>query len=96
MPFIRILVTGEETGFNALVAALEGVEGVDRVEEVNDMMPHLDDDDSSSAGLSDDLAGTDVHALEVQADKSNREDVLAQAERTAAEYGLVLEYVDDF
>jgi hypothetical protein len=36
------------------------------VEEVADLMPHADDDDSSSAGLPDDQ-GPGVHELEVEA-----------------------------
>ncbi|WP_334177936.1 hypothetical protein [Pseudoxanthomonas sp.] len=96
MTMIRLRATGPGTGFDALMAALEGVDGVERVEELADLMPHMDDDDSSSAGLPDDIGASDVHALEVEVASPYADTVGATADDVGARYGLVLEYVDDF
>ncbi|CAN7287618.1 hypothetical protein LJR168_001426 [Pseudoxanthomonas sp. LjRoot168] len=96
MTIIRLRATGPRTGFDALLAALHGVDGVERVEELADLMPHMDDDDSSSAGLSDDMPGDDVHAVEVEATSSHADRVRATADDIGEQYGLVLEYVDEF
>ena len=54
MPIVRLRVTGNEYAVSDLMHALEAIEGIERIEEVADLMPHMDDDDSSSAGLPDD------------------------------------------
>ena len=95
MTMIRLRATGTRTGFDALVAALHGVDGVERVEELADLMPHMDDEDSSSAGLTDDRGG-DLHALEVEAAAPYADTVRETADDIAARYGLVLEFVDEF
>lgn len=95
MSVLRLRLTGTRTGFDALVAAVHGMEGVERAEELADLMPHMDDDDSSSAGLTDDMAG-DVHALEIEVVSPHADAVRDKADDIAARYGLVLEYVDDF
>jgi hypothetical protein len=96
MTTIRFRATGPQTGFDALMAALEGVDGVERVEELADLMPHMDDDDSSSAGLPDDIGASDVHDVEVEVASPYAETVTATVDDVAARYGLVIEYVDDF
>ncbi len=96
MTTIRLRATGPATGFDALMAALEGVDGVERVEELADLMPHMDDDDSSSAGLPDDIGASDVHDVEVEVASPYADTVRATADDVGARYGLVLEYVDDF
>jgi hypothetical protein len=96
MTTIRLRATGPQTGFDALMAALEGVDGVERLEELADLMPHMDDDDSSSAGLPDDIGASDVHDVEVEVASPYAESVTATADGIAAQYGLVIEYVDDF
>ena len=96
MTTIRLRATGPRSGFDALMAALEGVDGVERSEELADLMPHMDDDDSSSAGLPDDIGASDVHAVEVEVASRYADTVRATANDIGARYGLVLEYVDDF
>ena len=95
MTMIRLRATGTRTGFDALVADLHGLEGVERAEELVDLMPHMDDDDSSSAGLMDDRGG-DVRALEVEVVSAYADSVREAADDIAGQYGLVIEYVDDF
>ena len=93
MPTVRLRVTGNEYATTELMNALESVEGVERIEEVADLMPHMDDDDSSSAGLPDD-ASPGLHDIEVEA--PNEEAVRRihlVVERVAGSTGSVI--VDD-
>ncbi len=66
MPVMRMRVTGAEHQARAIGNLLSSIDGIEHVEEVADLMPHADDDDSSSAGLPDDQ-GPGVHELEVEA-----------------------------
>ena len=95
MTMIRLRATGPRTGFDALLADLHGMEGVERAEELADLMPPMDDEDSSSAGLMDDRGG-DVRALEIEVLSPHADRVREAAADIAGQYGLVLEFVDDF
>lgn len=66
MPMLRLRVTGSEDAVRAISNLLQSLDGIVHVEDVADLMPHMDDADSSSAGLSD-LSGPDNHALEIEA-----------------------------
>ena len=66
MPLLRLRITGSEDTARAIGNLLSSLEGVDHIEEIADLMPHMDDPDSSSAGLPDDR-GPGVHELEVEA-----------------------------
>jgi hypothetical protein len=59
-------VTGGEDDVRAMMNLLQSLEGIEHVEEVGDLMPHMDDADSSSAGLSD-ISGPDAHEIEIEA-----------------------------
>lgn len=96
MSLIRLRATGTRTSFEMLVTALHGLEGVQNVEEVADLMPHMDDDDSSSAGLVDDAGGSGLHALEIEVNPPYADTVRAVSDEIAERQGLVLEYVEDF
>jgi hypothetical protein len=50
---MRLRVTGSEDDARAIINLLQSLDGIEHVEEVADLMPHMDDADSSSAGLSD-------------------------------------------
>ena len=96
MPTVHIRFTGAERQLGALIHALESIEGIEHVEEVADLMPHMDDDDSSSAGLSD-LAGPTVHDIEVGA--PNEEGVRRvhdTAEQVARQLDAVVEFLEEF
>jgi hypothetical protein len=96
MPTVHIRLTGSESSVGAMIHALESIEGIEHVEEVADLMPHLDDDDSSSAGLSD-LAGPTVHDIEVLApnDEGVRR-VHDTAEDMARQLDAIVEFVVEF
>ena len=67
MPLLRMRVTGSEDAVRAIGNLLVSIDGIEHVEEVADLMPHMDDADSSSAGLSELHGGGDVHELEIEA-----------------------------
>ncbi len=66
MPQLRIRITGGEDDARAIGNLLTSVRGIEHVEEISDLMPRMDDPDSSSAGLPGDR-GPGVHVLEVEA-----------------------------
>ena len=99
MPTLRLRVTGSDDDARAIMNLLQSLDGIEHVEEVADLMPHMDDDDSSSAGLvadgNDD--GPDVHDIEVQApnDEGVRR-VHRVAESAAMDAGAVAEFLDEW
>lgn len=96
MTTVRIRVIGSETDTNSLIAELHGLDGVEHIEEVADLMEHMDDADSSSAGLTDDI-GPGVHAIEVEVrDHVRAETIRRLAADFAQELDASLEFVDDF
>ncbi len=94
MPLLHLRITGTEDDVRLLTDLLNDVDGIERIEEIADLMPHMDDEDSSSAGLSDDI-GPGIHELEVEvphaAMVARLRDII---EATSDRYGLVLE-IDD-
>ena len=48
MPTLRMRVTGSEDDTRAMMNLLQNLDGIEHVEEVGDLMPHMDDADSSS------------------------------------------------
>ena len=95
MPMMRIRLTGSEADVRAISNLLQSLEGIEHVEEISDLMPHMDDADSSSAGLSD-VDGPDMHMLEVDAphDATARK-VREAVEALAFDLDVVAEFVDD-
>jgi hypothetical protein len=77
---MRMRVTASEDNTRAIINLLQSLEGIEHVEEIQDLMPHMDDDDSSSAGLIDDQ-GPGFHVLEIEAPN----DATARKVREAAE-----------
>ncbi|MDO5610129.1 MAG: hypothetical protein Q4G62_05040 [Pseudomonadota bacterium] len=64
MPLLRIRITGSADDVRTISNLLQSLDGIEHVEEVADLMSHMDDADSSSAGLSD-LSGPDAHEIEI-------------------------------
>jgi hypothetical protein len=95
MPQLRIRITGSDDDLRAVADLLQSVEGIEHVEEVADLMPRMDDEDSSSAGLSDDI-GPGTHELEVDAPNDYTANRVREAvEELAFRLGLVVEFVED-
>ncbi len=95
MPMMRIRLTGSEADVRAISNLLQSLDGIEHVEEIADLMPHMDDADSSSAGLSD-VEGPDLHVLEVDApNDSTARKVREAVEALAFDLDMVAEFVDD-
>ncbi|WP_203323274.1 hypothetical protein [Pseudoxanthomonas beigongshangi] len=97
MPLLKIRLTGSEADVATVMSVVHGVDGVERVEEVADLMPHMDDEDSSSAGLVDDQGAGDVHAIEIEVPGPHTGDeVRVLIIRSAESLGMAVEFVDEF
>ena len=95
MPQLRIRITGSDDDLRAVADLLQSVEGIEHVEEVADLMPRMDDEDSSSAGLSDDI-GPGTHELEIDAPNDYTAGRVREAvEELAIRLGLVVEFETD-
>lgn len=92
---LRLQITGSDDVADELINQLAAIAGVDHVEEIGDLMPHGDGDDSSSAGLPDDASPgfhqIEVHAPTLQAQERIREVV----EAVARERGAIIEFDAD-
>ena len=96
MSMVRIRLTGTDDAASSLISLLHGIDGVERAEEIAELMPHMDDEDSSSAGLPDDI-GPGIHSIEV----ATSDDEVARKVRNAIgdvadELQASVEYVDEF
>ena len=92
---MTVRITGNADDALAVSDLLHGLEGIEHVEETDDLMPHMDDEDSSSAGLSDDI-GPGIHELEVEiGNAATAQKARRAVELLARERGLVIEYEHD-
>ena len=95
MPMLRMRVTGNDDTTRAIINLLQSLDGIEHVEEVEDLMPHLDDDDSSSAGLVDDQ-GPGFHVLEIDApNDATARRVREAAEALAFDLDAMVEFVEE-
>lgn len=78
MPMLRIRLTGSDDTARAVMNLLQSVEGIEHVEEIGDLMPHMDDADSSSAGLHD-VDGPRMHEIEIEVGNPSTERKLREA-----------------
>lgn len=96
MIILRCRISGTHQTLERIVDCLEGIEQVDRVEEVADLLPRMNDEDSSSAGLAENSVG-DAYALEIRVDNADDADLVRRlTEVEAREAGAALEFVDRF
>jgi hypothetical protein len=95
MPTLRMRITGSEDDARAISNLLLSLDGIEHVEEVDDLMPHLDDEDSSSAGLSDD-EGPGTHEIEVEAgNEATAQKVRDAVQELALELDVFVEFEQD-
>ena len=95
MPTLRMRLTGSEDDTRAMINLLQSLEGIEHVEEVADLMPHLDDADSSSAGLSD-IRGPDAHEIEIDApNDSTARKVREAVEALAFDLDALVEFEEE-
>ncbi len=92
MPMLRIRLTGSDDTARAVMNLLSSVEGIEHVEEIDDLMPHMDDADSSSAGLHD-VSGPKMHGIEVEVGNAATERKVREAvEALAFDLDAVVEF----
>lgn len=92
---IRVRITGGNDASRAIRDLLTSLPGIEHVEEISDLMPHMDDPDSSSAGLTDDQ-GPGMHVLEVNApDDAAAERVRETVEALAFKLDVLAEFETD-
>ena len=93
---LRCRISGTPGARDRIIDRLEGIDHVDRIEEVADLMPNMDDDDSSSAGLAENSV-SDVYALEIRVDNADGADLVRRlADVEARETGAALEFLERF
>jgi hypothetical protein len=96
MRTMRLRLNGEAERIGTLLALARGLDGVDRVEEVADEAPHMDED-SSSAGLNAETAGSDFHDIEMHAlDPQSADQARGEVQRLARRLGVAVEFVERF
>lgn len=95
MSMLRIRLTGSDDTVRAVMNLLQSLDGIEHVEEIGDLMPHMDDADSSSAGLSD-VEGPQMHEIEIDVpNDSTRRKVREAVEALAFDLDAVVEFEDD-
>jgi len=95
MPKVRFRLIGTRTDADAVMAALHGIDDIERVEEIDDLMPDMRDD-SSSSELASDSEGK-IYYIEVDTPNDQVADtVRGSAEVIAREYDAGIEFTDEF
>ena len=95
MPMIRFRLTGSRASADAIIAALHGIDGIEHVEGVDDLMPRMRDDSSSSESVSD--SESQMYDVEVDAPTDQHADtVRSSAEVLAHELDAGIEFTDEF
>jgi hypothetical protein len=95
MPMLRLRLTGDDDAVRVITNLLQSLDGIEHVEEVDDLMPHMDDADSSSAGLSD-IRGPDVHGIEIEApNASTARKVREAVEVLAFDLDVLVEFEEE-
>lgn len=95
MALIKMRLTGSQDEIRMVSNLLQSLDGIEHVEEIADLMPHMDDPDSSSAGLSD-LSGPGMHEIEVDApNAATARKVREAVEALAFDLDILVEFEDD-
>jgi hypothetical protein len=95
MPTLRMRLTASEDDAGTLINYVSSLDGIESAEEIADLMPHMDDPDSSSAGLSD-VAGPGTHLIKVIGGNDIAiKRALEVSEACAHDMGAALEVVDN-
>ena len=96
MPTVRVRVTASDEAFSAMLHAFESIDGIEHIEEVADLTPHMDDEDSSSAGLSENETSPDLHEIEIEAPNvSTARKVREAMEALAYDLDAVVEFEEE-
>jgi hypothetical protein len=94
MAMLRIRLTGSDDSARAVMNLLQSLDGIEHVEEIGDLMSHMDDADSSSAGLSD-VEGPKMHEIEIDIpNESTGRKVREAVEALAFDLDALVEFED--
>ena len=95
MPMVRFRLTGARADADAMIAALHGINDIEHVEEIDDVMTGMRDDSSSSDSISDSEA--QLYRIEVEAPNDELADnVRVNAEALAHQLDAGIEFTDEF
>lgn len=95
MALLRIRIAGNDDHTRAIINLLQSLEGIEHVEETDDLMPHMDDADSSSAGLHD-VRGAKTHQVEIEVpNPSTGRKVREAVEALAFDLDTFVEFEDE-
>ena len=95
MALLRIRLTGSDDAARAVMNLLQSLDGIEHVEEIGDLMTHMDDADSSSAGLSD-VEGPQLHEIEIDVpNESTGRKVRDAVDALAFDLEALVEFEDD-
>lgn len=95
MNMIRFRLIGSRADADTVIVGLHGMDGIEHVEEIDDLVPEMRDDSSSSELGSDSEAH--VYCIEVEAvDDGLADDVRGSAEVLAHACDAGIEFVDEF
>jgi len=95
MSMIRFRLIGSREDADAVIAALHGIDDIEHVEEIDDLMPGMREDSSSSESASD--SEGHVYFVEVDAAGDQLADIVrGSAEVIANDRGAGIEFVDEF
>jgi hypothetical protein len=94
MPTVRIRLTGTDDDARTLINAIHALYGVEHIEEIDDIVPSVDD--SRSVGLSEETSAGQ-HDIEVAAPRQRTaRHVRNIADLVGEDLGVPIEIVDDF
>jgi hypothetical protein len=95
MPKVRFRLIGSRADADAVIAALHGINDIEHVEELDDLMSGMRDD-SSSSELASDSEGR-IYCIEVDTPNDQLADtVRGSAEVLAREHDAGIEFTDEF
>jgi hypothetical protein len=95
MPMVRFRLIGNRADADSIIAALHGINNVEHIEEVDDLMPMMRDDSSSSESVSD--SEGQIYCIEVDTPNDQVADTIrGSAEAVAYELEAGIEFVDEF
>ncbi len=95
MAMIRFRLTGDRSAADTVIAGLHGIDGIEHVEEIDDLMPGMREDSSSSDSISDSEGR--MYYIEVEAANDTLADkVRGSAEVIAMDCEAGIEFVDEF
>lgn len=95
MPMIRFRLIGSRSDADSVIAGIHGINDIEHVEEIDDLMRGTREDSSSSESVSDNEGK--VYFIEVDAPNDQVADtVRGSAEAIAHELDAGIEFTDEF